>query len=109
MGAIECMGCFGEAVGGNKFALHASELMAGTISFFQNCNLNEIGDDAFIKTNICVWPQVLASIGTDAFYQYLPTICEILANVSKMSIVSNKNEEIQSKQDDDDFDVDAYG
>ena len=33
--AIECMGCFGEAVGGNKFGSHASELMAGTISFLR--------------------------------------------------------------------------
>merc|ERR1712129_217094 len=93
--AIECMACFGEAVGGNKFAQHASELMAGTISFFKNSNLSEVGDDAFVKTNICVWPRVLQSIGSEAFAQYLPTICEILAQVAKLNIISNKNEEIQ--------------
>merc|ERR1712176_358867 len=102
--AIECMGCFGKAVGGNKFGMHAAELMAGTISFFKNSNLSEVSDDAFVKTNICVWPRVLQSIGTDAFSQYLPSICEILASVGSISIISNKNEEIQNKQQqNDDF------
>merc|ERR1719242_1600348 len=65
--AIECMACFGEAVGGGtggKFAQHAVDLMKGTISYFDGCcgdadtivaslsNMEDKADDAFVKTNI---------------------------------------------------------
>ncbi len=84
--AIECMGCFGEAVGGNKFKQNAIELMNGTMLFFENKNINEISDDPFIKTNITLWSRM-----NNQFYKYLETLCKILNDIININIINNES------------------
>ena len=108
--AIECMGRFGAAVGVNKFRQHSTELMMGTVAFFKsgsngnNIDITGLEDDSFIEVNIKLWPKVLEGVGVDEFVKYLPTICEILDHVAKISIISNRNNEVQG----DDFDYEEF-
>ena len=51
----------------------------------------DIADDYFVALG--VWPRVLQAMGAEAFGQFLPTLCGILANVEAIEIVSNKDSE----------------
>ena len=105
--AIECMACFGEAVGGDKFGPISASLMKGTISFFDNVQMDEIADDQFVKTNICCWPRVVASIGAQAFGPYLERVCGILEAVASINVISNKIDakDLENGMDGDDIGI----